>query len=95
MIIEQDIILEKTLNWLRTELGSRGLSATIVHSQIARRQREYHFFLGIPVSITEPMIDAYQQAQILPELECAWNFQEPRPDVMLTLLPPGLPEGVW
>lgn len=94
MIIEQEITIQQALAWVEEQFRAKAIPATILREQVEERQDDLYTFIGIPIRVHEDM-DAYDEAKLFSEIQGRWNFREPRPEKMLSLLPAGIPQGVW
>ena len=73
---------DEIYEWLEREAKKRRIHA-LFHKELARQDNG---FLSIPVYIQD-VLDAYDKASRLQELEDAWNNQEPEPSYQLLLVP--------
>jgi hypothetical protein len=95
MIAEQEVTVEQALSWLQSEMDARGIAGQILRDQLRVREGVAATFIGVPVRIDDETLDAYDEAKLLVELESAWNFREPQPEMLLLLVPAGIPDGAW
>ena len=95
MITEQEITIQYAVAWLQAELQSRGIPATVQADRAEERRGDVYTFIGIPVLTPDDGQDVYGHIKQLTEIECKWNFQEPPPEKLLSILDPRIPRQVW
>ncbi len=96
MITQQDnSVVQQAVRWVEAEIQTRRIAAAVVREQIEEWLGDYYPFIRIPIKMQDDALDAYDEAKLLTDIESDWNLQEPRPEKMLSLMPAGLPRGVW
>ena len=69
-------------DWLQDAARQHHVQATF-HRQLVREDGGWYY---VPVHIAD-VLDAYDKASVLQDIENSWNDQEPTPDHQVLLIP--------